>query len=60
MYQVSKKMFISELCALLANEHFFGTPCMYICNVITYAYHYKSFAFHLKKITMPINTYVML
>jgi len=22
-----KKMFICELCALLANEHFFGTPC---------------------------------
>ena len=23
-----KKIFISELCALLANEHFFGTPCI--------------------------------
>ena len=30
IYQVSKKkMFTSELFALLANEHFFGTPCSF-------------------------------
>ena len=51
---VPKKMFISELFALLANENFFGTPCTYFLDLHTFVLHCIKTLLSRRKHTLPL------